>query len=366
MNNKNLLLFDNTKISTPPNYDLLDKKIYDNIKIVNDEFINAYIKNNFCEIIYDYFIKIENIETKKYIFSLFYLYKNTGLIIFDKTLVDLKQNIYDSIISEIKNENFYVSNDFVYSKILSNYKIKELIIDNFINHFNNKTHNIDYNKINFIDKIIWINLEGSIKRKNYMEDIFKFINIKSERIIAINGSNIVNFKYDHTLTPGELGCVLSHIKSISSLENCTGEYFMICEDDISLNNTILINKTLKDIILNAPKFDILLIQKIYKKSSEKNYIKWHGSIFGSACYIISKTGIKKFINQIANYHNNEFQILKKIDVADKFVYKYLNTYVYKYNFITTLTEESTIHDWHIKLHEECNLNQLKNIIIDLF
>jgi hypothetical protein len=45
----------------------------------------------------------------------------------------------------------------------------------------------------------------------------------------------------------------------SSLENCAGEYFMICEDDVSFNNTILINKTLKDIILNTPSFDKLIL-----------------------------------------------------------------------------------------------------------
>ena len=34
---------------------------------------------------------------------------------------------------------------------------------------------------------------------------------------------------------------------------------MICEDDVSFNNTILINKTLKDIILNTPSFDKLIL-----------------------------------------------------------------------------------------------------------
>ena len=352
MNNKNLLLIDNIN-----SYDLLDKKI------INDEFINLYIKNNFCEFIYNYFIETEN---KQYIFSLFYLYKNTGLIIFDKEFLDLNENIYDTIISEIKNESFYLSNNFIYSKILSNNKIKEIIIDYIVNYFNNKIHNIDYNKINFIDKIIWINLEQSIKRKNYMEDILKFINIESERINAINGRHIKNFVFKHSLSPGELGCTLSHIKSISSLENCTGEYFMICEDDVSFNNTILINKTLKDIILNAPSFDILLLQKIYRKSIEENYIKWDKSIYGSACYIISKIGIQKFINQIAKYDKNQFKIFKKLNTSDNFVFKYLDTWVYKYNFITTLAEESTIHSSHLKFHKECSLAQLKYIIMDLF
>ena len=50
--------------------------------------MNLYIKNDFCEFIYNYFIEIEN---KQYIFSLFYLYKNTGLIIFDKKLLNLNE-----------------------------------------------------------------------------------------------------------------------------------------------------------------------------------------------------------------------------------------------------------------------------------
>jgi GR25 family glycosyltransferase involved in LPS biosynthesis len=48
-----------------------------------------------------------------------------------------------------------------------------------------------------------------------MEDILKFINIKSERINAINGRLIKNFIYKHLLSPGELGwCTLSHLKNL--------------------------------------------------------------------------------------------------------------------------------------------------------
>ena len=41
------------------------------------------------------------------------------------------------------------------------------------------------------------------------------------------------------MTKYEFACLLSHIKAITSLKDTDGNYFMICEDDISLKNTIL-------------------------------------------------------------------------------------------------------------------------------
>ena len=54
--------------------------------------------------------------------------------------------------------------------------------------------------------------------------------------------------------------------------------------------------------------------------------------------------------------NDIFEISSDVvfDVADIFLYKNLNTYVYKYNFISTKDEESSIHEGHLDYHKKSN------------
>ena len=124
---------------------------------------------------------------------------------------------------------------------------------------------------------------------------------------------------------------------------------MICEDDISINNLKYFKKNLKDIILDAPKFDILILNKIYNNIINDNYTKLSNfNISSTASYIISRDGIIKICN-LVNYNIDTFIFNKKINVADIFIYKYVNTYVYKYNFIDVNIFDSTINN--------CNLNK---------
>lgn len=225
-------------------------------------------------------------------------------------------------------------------------------------------------KINGIDKIIWINLERSIDRKIYMKNMLKNINILSNRIQAIDGRlftreklyNKYNIKPRKRLSLCEICCTLSHIKAIKSLENETGEYFMICEDDILFDNMNYIHLDLKNIIKNAPKFDILMLYKNDLIYSDKDYINWKeeklkGNIYdGAVCYIISKEGMQKFNLQNKIINNNNF------NVSDRFLFELLNTFIYKYNVCSTLNIDSTIHRYHIKSHIMAQEKQLQLII----
>ena len=72
----------------------------------------------------------------------------------------------------------------------------------------------------------------------------------------------------------EISNTLSHIKAINYLENIKGDYFLVCEDNISFNNIILIDKDLKTIISESPKFDILILNKTYLFNTTSTYVKW--------------------------------------------------------------------------------------------
>jgi len=253
--------------------------------------------------------------------------------------------------------------------------IKKLILGNNFNELENLQ--IDFSKINFIEGIVWINSDADVKRANYMTKLFSNIPIKNYKISEINGNNnnildiFTNVNFDRKLTNNEIAKTLSHIKAINFLEKIEGNYFLICEDNICFKNTVLINKDLKTIIQSSPKFDILILNKNYLLNIEEPYSKWNkyynpnkNEYIGStAAYIISREGINKLI-KFAKYDGTYFKLDKKnnLDLSDIYLYKYLDTMVYKYNYIGTKNIE--INDNQQKNEDKNNLFQLNIIIKD--
>lgn len=235
---------------------------------------------------------------------------------------------------------------------------------------------LESKKINFISKIVWINLDRSTDRSNYMNKILKDVNVKNERISGIDGKfndveSIVNkLNLYKKLTNSEIACTLSHIKAINSLKNEYGDYFMVCEDDISFSNLVYFNNIdLQKIIKNAPNFDILLLNKTcrYQDLFEDTYTEWRPIIYSAVCYIISKEGVKKLINAARYISDNKFEFNTNVcdffEVSDYYLYSILNTWVYKYNFISTSDDqESTIHSNHLDFHKVSNKINLDLIL----
>jgi GR25 family glycosyltransferase involved in LPS biosynthesis len=276
----------------------------------------------------------------------------------------------NNLIGHIDNPNI--------KTIKNNNIIKQLILNNNLDEINNL--NIDYKKINYIDGIVWINLHKDIERNKYMKEILNNINIDNYKIVGIDSNNnelldmFTNVNYERKLDNYEIANTLSHIKAINYLENKKGDYFLICEDNISFNNIILIDKDLQSIISECPKFDILILNKTYSTNTNNTYVKWvnyykplNNDYIGScAAYIISREGINKFI-KFAKYADTYFKLDKKnnLDVSDIYIYKYLDTYVYKYNFIAT-KNIFTITKTDKSFDDKNNLFQLNIILKDFY
>ena len=188
-----------------------------------------------------------------------------------------------------------------------------------------------------------------------MTNLLKDINIKNTRIEALDGKDSIH-KYlspnvKHNMSIYEIGCLLSHIKAISYLKNIEGNYFMICEDDITFDNIFKVDSDLENIIKNCPEFDILMLHKtnIFGIKNYNLYTKWFSKqrIYSASCYIINKKGIEKICNKIYyNEMDNNFIFnVNYIEVSDSFLYKNTETYFYRYNFINTLENESTIRKY---------------------
>jgi len=239
----------------------------------------------------------------------------------------------------------------------------------------NKTEEIDYLK--GIDIIYWINLETSVDRKNNIIKMFEnkvFENIKKERINGINGNNVDLCKYiedydEELMSKSEYGCLLSHLDAINTFSKSDNNIALILEDDCTLEFKKYWNDKIENIIKNAPSdWEVLHLSytnwnenyKIHKWNNDDKYIDTMN--YGTLSYLINKNAALKLINNFYT-ENKKYKIFKydkKHYPSDKFIYKFLKTYFYKYPFFIYKTDnDSTIHTNHLSFHEKS-----KNIIIN--
>ena len=346
--------------------------------------INNYINfNDYTDLQY-FLIKIKNIKV------LFLEAKNKKILLKNKLRVYISKNNISffslNIPIFLNNSSFKIK--FIYLKDIINTltsnkeKISYLIKSNnqryiykFFNSINHTNFIIDYSKINFIDKILWINLDSSTYRKTNSEKILKNILIPNKRISAIDGSKLIlpKLTFEKIITNYELSCLLSHLKAITSLKNTKGNYFLICEDDFILHNTIFFSKDLKQIIQNCPTFDILSIQSTFNKELHNEYNKWSdyytenplSFIGNTGSYIISKSGIDKIIANNTFINDVNYTLNYPINVADIYLYKYVDTFVYKYNFISSLNTDSIFNQKFIRQYQKLNFLQINKILKDI-
>ena len=119
---------------------------------------------------------------------------------------------------------------------------------------------------------------------------------------------------------------------------------------------------LKHIISKCPPFDILLIYKtFFDDVLTETYTKWNDmnkKPGGAVAYVISRQGINKFA-KYNKINNNSIDTTNPFSVADDYIFKDLNTYIYKYNYIiTSPLIDSTIHN-HSCIHLLCE--QMNNM-----
>jgi GR25 family glycosyltransferase involved in LPS biosynthesis len=257
-----------------------------------------------------------------------------------------------------------------------------------------------------IDIIYWINLDRSVNRRKKMEAIFKDtvfniyspfqctgalecdnshkrysavvnpgrIDVKNKNIIrikAIDGrdnndisilnNTLVNKKNDDNLT---YACLMSHLTAIEEFSKTNLEYALILEDDLSLEYKPYWNKRISDIINNAPiDWEIIMLEMLLFKPaisyfSFHDYVEAQSSsddkknIYCTGAYLINKKGAIKMMN---TKQNNKFILDTNIShCADRYIFKVLKTYAYKYPYFTYPSDnDSTLHPTDVNMHQEC-------------
>ena len=166
---------------------------------------------------------------------------------------------------------------------------------------------------------------------------------------------------------------LSSNKNLAKLSKKIDEYVELMEQLENVMHVKLYpfidSQNLEKVITDAPVFDILIISKTFYGKLPEQYTKWISNIQGTVCYIISRSGLEK-ISSMVTYNSVTdtfiFNTEHVFEVSDLYLYTYVNTWVYKYNIVSSLDEESTIHSHHLDNHKRSSQIQLNNILTDLF
>ena len=185
------------------------------------------------------------------------------------------------------------------------------------------------NSHNFIVYII--NLNQDKDRRVYVEKELKRVGIDNYSFIsAIDGSMLPQNDLDYynssnkfwpKMSPGQVGCSMSHVKLYKDFLNTKYDYALVLEDDISFRNNF--NVSLIDDILfnNFPKNHIILLNEIatfFKKSRFKisknfNLVK----VIKASCtssYLIDKYAAEQLIrkNEPIRVFADDFNIFQEI------------------------------------------------------
>jgi GR25 family glycosyltransferase involved in LPS biosynthesis len=227
-----------------------------------------------------------------------------------------------------------------------------------------------------VDIIYWINLDRSEGRRKNMELILMnelMKNTPNHRYAALDGKKkeavddllgMDNKKEDSSYY--EYACLLSHLEVIREFNDSEYDVALVLEDDITMELAKYWKKTMRDIIQDAPK-DWEIIQ-LYYNVNENGFLKNDYTINdmkdGTVSYLINKRGSSKIINQ--TFKNDKYFLSDQYQhKADRYLYKTLITYVYRYPyFIFKTNNTSTIHTQHIDFHDKtktCILNEYKKL-----
>jgi len=231
----------------------------------------------------------------------------------------------------------------------------------------------------------WINLKDNVERYNHMSSQFNRLNINNIRIDALH--------HDKSY----IGCCLSHIKAIyTAYTNCLlngYEYALIMEDDVDFSFNNNLKTSIDNLILNITQskqdFDIIqlhyveptlinALNVISKTTTLSNKII-KGYFMSCAFYLMSKSGMKKFLDLMVNLESNSYSVKAILDSpncrAEEMIYRYINSYTLLLPLVNTIennksqiSEEMSYMNINYnnmieikKLYDEINLNIINRV-----
>jgi len=223
---------------------------------------------------------------------------------------------------------------------------------------NKSTH-----KLQGFGPIYYLNLDGQPERREVMENQFKYWEIENyERISAYDGreddlSDILKGRYPEKMTPGEIGCVTSHLKAIRHwLDTSDSPYAVFMEDDCSLDLVRFWPFTWRDFYSRLPyDWDCVQISIICTGDIHVRLHKRFVNDFSTACYIMNR----RYAEKLMHFHvkgADKYKLdngVKPRPVADDLLYNAGNTYAVPLLLYKTELG-SSIHPEHVDVFHKQN------------
>ncbi|AGF85080.1 family 25 protein [Moumouvirus goulette] len=216
-------------------------------------------------------------------------------------------------------------------------------------------------------KVLWINLQRSTKRREYMEYLFNKYNIHNTRIQAIDG--LISEELDsiclknNSISYQENACSCSHLLAMKFfLEKTEDDKIIIFEDDVSFEFLKFIPFDWSEFEINLPS-DYYVIQLAITKDygSVGNILISTNSkskYYCSTAYIITRQGAQHIINKYFCPETGKINLQNKTCcTADAIISDSGKTY--SIPIFTYLTTESTIHPNHLQIHNKSKIQQQK-------
>lgn len=209
-----------------------------------------------------------------------------------------------------------------------------------------------------LEHIYYINLDRSVERREQFVSTFGS-EYSLHRISAYDGSeNLSKYTDIHVPSPDstdsstrEIGCSLSHIKAIWTAFKDGLDRAIIMEDDCANKYASLwnMNDTFSSIGARAPSdadciifscVNPLALKRMLKM--KKEFSPWNSSRWGTACYMIRRSGMRKIISRYVT-HSGKIDLQKcssprNLTADIQILYTCMNSYSYTRPTVCTRTE----------------------------
>lgn len=217
-------------------------------------------------------------------------------------------------------------------------------------------------------KVLWINLDKSVARRKYMENLLKWYNLDNHRICAVDGTKHINpdlKRYcisNPKLSPAENACTCSHLLAMQYfVDNMDDDRVIIFEDDVSFDFLNIIPFSWSELEKNFPKnYDIIQLAISTNKINVDNIlVKTTPELkyYCSTAYLITKDAAKKILKQYYYRTYGKFNLsVQKYATADSILTSVGHTYsipIFSYK-----STDSTIHPNHLAIHKRSRDQQL--------
>jgi len=214
-------------------------------------------------------------------------------------------------------------------------------------------------------KVLWINLNHSIKRREYMEKLLNEHNLENTRIEAVNGFNPIELNAkcipNKNYTSGENACTVSHMMAMQYfVNNIDDDSIVIFEDDVSFDFLSLIPFNWSNLITKLPiDCDVVQLAVTHETSITPDLVRNLPTLkyYGSVAYLINKSAANQILKQYLDATTNLIDLSNKIHVtADSIITNTVTTY--SIPIFTYKTSDSIIHPNHLYIHQRAKSEQL--------